>query len=564
MKSSFYALIRHSQRLAGPAIVMCALALCSPALLGQAAPAAVSGAAPSRIDIYGGYGYFHPFTSDIGNIQYESIHEGAVASVAGYFNRYLGLQVEGNIFPQGPDDHDCVYSAQGGPILRLSKGRFVPFFHALGGGAKVGGPAAQPCNVWGWGVTGGFGVDYVLPVLNDHLAIRPIQGDFEYSHIDNGTFIPPIRGGVGEIYAYRLSAGVTLRLGSLQPRGGPATLNCSADPSSVYAGDPVTLTASALNLTRDRDLQYLWMSEGGKITGTDATASLDTTGLQPGSYSVSGRLVEGSRQRLIASCITSFAVQPPSAPTVTCAANRAAINSGDPVSITATAASATNRPLTYSYTTSAGQIAGTGATAALTTTGTAPGTITVTCSVADDKGGTASATASVVVATPAPPPPAAQVQSLCGISFDRDRKRPDRVDNEAKGCLDDVALTLNRDPADRLLIVGHQAAGESTRDAENRVLNVRDYLVKEKGVDPGRLDLRISDIPGRSVDDTLLPPGASVDAASAGSFDPASVQRIGQPYGVPGAPAPRHRKRRRHHMPAAGASNAAAPATTPQ
>ena len=564
MNSLFSALIRRSQRLAAPALLLCALALYSPAALGQAAPAAVSGAAPSRLDIYGGYGYFSPFTSDIGNIQYESIHEGAVASVAGYFNRYLGVQLEGNIFPQGPDDHDCVYTAQGGPIVRLPKGRFMPFFHALGGAARVGGPAAQPCNVWGWGVTGGFGVDYVLPVLNDHLAIRPIQGDFEYSHINNGTFVPPVLGGVGEIYAYRLSAGVTLRLGSLQPRGGPTTLNCSADPSSVYPGDPVTLTASALNLTQSRDVQYLWTSEGGKITGTDATATLDTTGLQPGSYSVSGRLVEGGKQRLIASCTTSFTVQPPPPPTVACAANRAAINSGDPVTITSTAASPTNRPLTYSYTTTAGQIAGAGATAALSTTGTAPGTITVTCSVADDRGGTASATASVVVATPAPPPPAAAIQSLCGISFDRDRKRPDRVDNEAKGCLDDVALTLNRDPGDRLLIVGHQAAGESSRDAENRVLNVRDYLIKEKGVDPARLDLRVSNVPGRTVDNTLIPPGAGVDAASGNSFDPASVQRIGQPYGVPGAPAPKHRRRHRHRTPAAGASNAAAPATTPQ
>ncbi len=145
---------------------------------------------PSRFDLYGGYGYLHPVNSDINNYQYQPINPGAVASVTGYFNRYVGLQAEGSFFPHGPND--CVFGAQGGPVVRYPKNRFVPFAHALVGGAKVGGPVFQPCT-WGWGVTGGLGFDYILPAFNNHLAIRPIQADFDYSHVNYGPLVLPGR-----------------------------------------------------------------------------------------------------------------------------------------------------------------------------------------------------------------------------------------------------------------------------------------------------------------------------------------------------------------------------------
>ena len=126
----------------------------------------------SRFDLYGGYGYLHPVGSDIGNVKYQPINPGAVVSAAGYFNRYVGVQAEGSFFPSGPND--CVFTAQAGPIVRYQKNRFVPFAHVLGGGAKVGGPIFQPCT-WGWGITTGVGLDYILPAFNNRIAIRPIR-----------------------------------------------------------------------------------------------------------------------------------------------------------------------------------------------------------------------------------------------------------------------------------------------------------------------------------------------------------------------------------------------------
>src|SRR5271170_1283403 len=165
---------------------------------------------PSRFDLYGGCAYLHPVDSTIFNVQYQPINPGAVVSATGYFNRYVGLQAEGSLFPSGPND--CVFTAQAGPIVRYQKNRFVPFIHALAGGAKVGGPIFQPCT-WGWGVTSGIGLDYILPAFNNRLAIRPIQADFHYSHVDFGPADAArvLGAGIADSNAYGLSLGVVLR-----------------------------------------------------------------------------------------------------------------------------------------------------------------------------------------------------------------------------------------------------------------------------------------------------------------------------------------------------------------
>jgi hypothetical protein len=505
--------------------------------VGQAAPAASAGPAMSRFDIYAGYAYYRPFSSDIGNIPYATLHLTGMGNVAGYFGNHFGIQAEGNYAPNAYNDNDCVYTAQAGPIYRLPKGRFVPFVHILGGGAIVGGPRSQRCDNWGYGGTAGGGFDYILPIFHDHLAVRPIQADFLYAHVDNGPQIPSAAtGGVGDITAVRASAGLVLRLGAVDrdTREAP-TFNCSAEPSSPFPGDPVTLTASTFNLSPKQKPVYLWTSSGGKVAGNGPNAAVDTASLAPGTYAVTGKLVEGNKQRLVAACTTAFTVRAYEPPTVACSADKAAIHSGDGVAIRATARSPQNRPLLYSYGTTSGVIVGNGPTAALSTAGTTPGNITVTCNVSDDKGQTASATVSIVVASPPPPPPAVvnpTMQSLCSITFDRDRKRPDRVDNEAKGCLDDVALTLNREATSKLLLIGTHAAPETNRDSAIRAMNAAEYLTKEKGIDPARLDLRIGPGNSRAVAIMLVPPGATPDPAAATSFDTSSIKRTGQAYGV--------------------------------
>ena len=182
-------------------ILLCA-ALVTSAARGQAKASGVSHGLQG-IEIYGGYGDFHPYGSNISGYKYPNVaNSNATASIAAYFTHNIGAQIEGAYFSGNgnrssypPCVGNCIqniYTAQAGPIVRFPIKYVVPFAHVLGGGVKMNGPALQPLT-WGYGFTGGGGLDVVLPYFNGLFAIRPIQADYQYARIDYGVKgpIPP-------------------------------------------------------------------------------------------------------------------------------------------------------------------------------------------------------------------------------------------------------------------------------------------------------------------------------------------------------------------------------------
>jgi len=305
----------------------------------------------------------------------------------------------------------------------------------------------------------------------------------------------------------RLSTGLVFRFGDITPP--PAVqLACSIQPAIAFPGDPLTVTATATNLNPKRAATYSWGSNGGTINSTTATTTVNTTGMVPGTYAVNAQVTQGTHAAQQATCTASFTMQSPAPPTIACAANPTSVNPGDTSTITSQANSPQNRTLTYSYSATAGIVTGNTATATLSTTGAAPGTITVNCNVVDDLGKSAASTTGVTVMAP-PPAAAPQTRDLCSLSFDRDRKRPTRVDNEAKGCLDDIALTMQRESTAHLVIVGNYASDEKPDAGAARSSNVRQYLTDEKGIDASRIDARTGSENGRTATDVLVPAGAT-------------------------------------------------------
>ena len=69
----------------------------------------------------------------------------------------------------------------------------------------------------------------------------------------------------------------------------PPTLACGADRSSVAAGVPVQITATAADAEHD-SLTYAWTTSGGTITGSGSSVTLDTSGLSSGRYTVIGHV----------------------------------------------------------------------------------------------------------------------------------------------------------------------------------------------------------------------------------------------------------------------------------
>jgi hypothetical protein len=289
--------------------------------------------------------------------------------------------------------------------------------------------------------------------------------------------------------------------------------SCSVNPSSVFAGETIAVSGTAVNLNPAKAPVYTWTADGGTVTGTSSTGSIDTKNLAPGTYTLKGHVSEGDKASDNADCTASYVVKAIEPPTVSCTANPSSVNSGDPSTITAVGISPQDLSLTYSYSSSSGSISGSGTTATLITTGGVPaGPITVNCNLVDDKGQTASGTTSVTVVVPIAPKPA--VSELCSVSFARDARRPSRVDNEGKACLDQVALTLQNSPDAKLALVGNAAGGErdSGKLAGQRAANTKAYLVSDKGIDSTRIAVYTGAQDGKSVSTILIPAGATFDA----------------------------------------------------
>ena len=302
----------------------------------------------------------------------------------------------------------------------------------------------------------------------------------------------------------------------------------------VFPGDPITVTGKVIDLQESKKLLpiYTWSSNGGHITGSAGGATVATGGMAAGDYVVTGRVSEGSGPAQHAECTASFRVVAFEPPTIACSANPSTVLTGGISTITSVARSPQNRGLNYSIGTSAGQITANGSSATLAAADVPPGTVNVTCNVVDDVGNLKSASTSIMVVAPPPPPPppAPSARSLCSVSFERDRKRPVRVDNEAKACLDDIAIELNRESDALLVVVGTHDPEEKPEAAAERTLNVKQYMTDEKGVAATRIEVRTGETAGRTVDNVLVPPGATWDSGGTTSFDPTRVVRHGEAY----------------------------------
>ncbi len=356
--------------------------------------------------------------------------------------------------------------------------------------------------------------------------------------------------------SFRVAVGTKFSFGkNIVSEGPPPSVSCSASPTEAYPGDPVTATMNAQNFNPKHTVDYKWSSTGGSVSGTGTTANINTSGLAPGTYTVTGNATdEKEKKHNVATCSANFAVKakPMNPPQVSCSASPSTVKSGDPVTITAIASSPDNAQITgYSYQASAGRISGTGTTATLDTTGAPSGPISVTVTATDSRNLTGSGSCSVGIELPPPPPTCSKINS---IQFP-DAKRPWRVDNTAKAILDDVASRLKSDPNAKIVIIGY-ADGEKApmvgtgknRHAMNlaaqRAVNAKAYLVQQQGVDASRVEVRQGTGQQQLADIISVPQGADENACSdlqnTTAVDESMVQPSENAYPKPRAAAPAH------------------------
>jgi hypothetical protein len=300
------------------------------------------------------------------------------------------------------------------------------------------------------------------------------------------------------------------------------------------AGEPVTATATGSNFNPKHTLNYSWSSTGGKVTGKDTTASIDTNGVAGGSYTVTAHITDPKMKKGgEASCTANFTVKevPKNPPTISCTANPTDVQVGATSTITCECTSPDSVSVSVgNWSSTGGTVNGSGNTATLNTTGAQPGQVTVSATCTDSRGLSSNGTTNVTVeAPPPPPPPPPQASKLSSCDFPN-LVKPWRVDNTCKAVLDDVAQRMQHDPDAKLVIVGNAEAKEKRRNlAAERAVNAKAYLSggeAKQGIDASRIETRTGNAGTKTADFWVVPAGASFNEPDTTAVDESKVKPV--------------------------------------
>ena len=326
----------------------------------------------------------------------------------------------------------------------------------------------------------------------------------------------------------------------------PPSASCSVSPTEIWSGDPVTATISAQNFNAKHALAYKWNSTGGTISGTGPTGNVDTAGLAPGSYSVTATATdEKEKKNNVASCIAPFTVRQPRPPVVSCSANPSTIAINEPATITMSASDPQGWPLTYTWSSTGGQLGGTGTSATVTAGNADAGnTITVTGTATDERAKlSSSCTAQVNVP---PMVKCVKIEDWGECTFEKNPKKPWRVDNDCKDTLDKLSLRLQQMSNGKLNVVGYTDEKESVEEktlGSQRSVNVKYYLTTDgpNKVDAGRLQPRAGGTKGKATHFYFVPEGnlCGGQLEEGTTVDESAIQ--GQSRTAP-APTKKHKK----------------------
>ncbi|HSY63754.1 MAG TPA: OmpA family protein [Terriglobales bacterium] len=476
-------------------------------------PAAAQDQPAPKWEIFGGYSFLYPNATVHGVLplgvlplssNLESNPRGGGASVTYNFNRWAGITLDaskewsaGEVGVAKRIDDAGFSNASLGPKFTYRTEHLSPFVEALLGEHHLSPDAFHDVTKLGFMVGAGLDLN-----LSRHFALRLIRADYVFSNYRYGpSNVTPAT----DLRGVRVESGIVILLGGGEPPV-PPSATCSLQPSEVFAGEEVVVTASGSNFNPKSTVRYSWSGMQVKVSGTDASARIDTIGLQPGSYGATASLSDGSKNG-VASCSAKFIVKQPRPPVIACSSNPPSVQTGGTSTISSIASSPDRRGLTYSYSASSGDISGNTATATLATQGAQPGAITVTCNVSDDRNPplTASSTTSVTVeAPPAPAPEIAQLEvklALHSIYFPTARPTVEKPDGGLVESQANILVILAQDftkyltyKPDAHLILGghadHRGSEEYNKGlTERRVDRTKSFLI-EHGIPADHIETR--------------------------------------------------------------------------
>lgn len=534
-------------------LLVSAVASCAPTALFAQNPVFSSAQNPesSKIQLFSGYSAYR--TGGAFNLAKASDFVGGWAAqlilensrwggLVVDFSRHEGVSVQAN-------------EVAFGPRFQKPISRFVPFGEAFLGLNDMAfkGLPSQVKPVW---IAGG-GVDVRL---TSGLSMRPIEISYVgASYNTQSTANSPMQ--TNSLYGVRVQSGLIYNL-SRRSSVGEVLADCRVEPPTVDAGVMVKIDVKTKGFPSKRKLRYTYVATGGSIAGNTAMESVDTKGLSPGNYTISATVVNngGGKNRLSAGCEAKFNVtarvpapppvaetakapeapaetaKVPPAPSARVETAKAAApsapdvqestNAGNAPAATVTAQKPTMAPEAPTDTAKAPPAPSAPVETAKAAVPSAPNVQESTNANNAPMTGQAAQTPTPVASLPPQP-------SKYGvIAFSRDRKRPTRVDNEAKGELDRYADALATMPDCRSIVVGNASAkeGKNRRQAlswsSQRAVNTKNYLTKDKGIDPARIEPRIGSGNNPKTELWIVPAGGSFRAAGTTVVDESKVKAV--------------------------------------
>jgi len=259
----------------------------------------------SRLDFFGGYSYWATHGSVTG-VPFLGSNRGIELSGAYFFNRFrgqLGAELDGKYFFS--QSNDSLVSVSAGPIMRFpSEFGFSPFVHVLVGAADIEGPLVpyygEEFAMWGPQLSLGSGVDYTFPGFDHQISWRVLQADYLFDHVNYGP------DQTASLNSVTLTTGLVLHFGHVPPA---ISLTCSATPRTVFAGEPLSLTAVATHLIAGKHTTYSWEGQGVRFSVQGPVTCVSTKTLPPGQYLVRGFVRQGNGLRESAACSARFTIR---------------------------------------------------------------------------------------------------------------------------------------------------------------------------------------------------------------------------------------------------------------
>lgn len=480
-------------------------------LMLAATPVAAQNESTPKWDLFAGYQWLHTGIttpagfSDPNNptaFIVPDMAKGIGAAVTYNFDPHWGLEFDlGHSTDSG--NYDSTISA--GPRFMLRGDGLNFFAHGLVSYNRLAvKDIPQRSNAVG-AILGG-GMDLVFTKM---FAIRVFEADYVWAahHFpeEAGPAFPDLRR--PQMKGVRLRTGVVFSWGGAEPVAPVAA--CSVQPTEVMVGEPITATVNASNFNPKHTLAYSWSGNGGKVTGKDTTASIDTNDTAPGAYTITAHVTDAKAKKANeATCSANYTIKPlppKNPPTMSLSANPTSLTPGGAVNVSANCTSPDGVPVSVAnWTSTLGTVSGSGTSATLNTSGLPPGPVTITATCTDSRGLNAQASTQVTIQNPPPPPVDKALEARLALHSVYFATAQPTAKDPTGGLLPSQQQTLvglasdfkkyrDAKPDAHLTLEGHAdqrgTAAYNQALTERRVARVKNFLI-EQGVPEALIDTK--------------------------------------------------------------------------